>query len=237
MNLRAVLFDIDDTLYPSSLYAAEARRRAVEAMVRAGLGVGVDEAYAELMEVVREFTSNYSFHFDKLVQRLQERLRPGVQAPIVVAAGVVAYHGTKEELTPFPDALRALEYLRRTRILRGVLTNGFTAKQAEKLVRLGLHEMFSPNAIFISESMGIAKPHPKIFQIACESMRVLPGETLYVGDHPVKDVDPAHDAGLLACLRRDAGHHSHEQGVHPPDIVVSDLDELVEVLRGRYGVA
>lgn len=237
MNLRAVLFDIDDTLYPSSVYAANARRRAVEAMVRAGLEVPVDVALAELMEVVREFTSNYGQHFDKLVRRLAHRLRPGVQEAIVVAAGVVAYHGAKEELAPFPDAVRALEALQRSALLRGVLTNGFTAKQAEKLVRLGLHEMFSPNAIFISESVGIAKPHPKIFEIACDSLGVSPRETLYVGDHPRKDIDPAHEAGLLTCLRRDAGHHSHEAGVHPPDIVVSNFDELLRILRERYAAA
>ena len=43
-ELKAILFDIDDTLFPSSEFAEKARRSAVEAMVDAGLDVDVDVA-------------------------------------------------------------------------------------------------------------------------------------------------------------------------------------------------
>ena len=234
--MRAVLFDIDDTLYPTSAFAARARRRAVEAMVHAGLQVPVDEAYAELMAVVREFSSNYGGHYDQLLKRLSDRLRPGVHPGIVIASGVCAYHATKEHLKAFPDALRCLDALSRTTLLRGVLTNGLTVKQSEKLVRLGLENAFSPGAIFISEEIGVAKPHPRIFLTACERLGVEPGETLYVGDDPVRDVDPAHGAGLLTCLRRGDGSHCGTPGVHAPDIAVGTLDELPPILFERYGV-
>ncbi len=236
MTLRAVLFDIDDTLYGSTAFAAQARRRAVEAMVQAGLDSPVDAAYAELQEVVREYTSNHGHHFDKLVVRLGDRLRPGVHRGIVIAAGVCAYHATKEHLAPFPDATRALEALARTDLLRGVLTNGLTVKQSEKLVRLGLQNAFSPGAIFISEEMKVAKPHRDIFHRACASLGVRPAEALYVGDSPKKDIDPAHEAGLVTCLRRGQGSHAGEVAVHPPDLAVDSLDDLIVHLREGLGV-
>ncbi|NJN14701.1 MAG: TIGR02253 family HAD-type hydrolase [Planctomycetes bacterium] len=236
MSLRAVLFDIDDTLFATTAFAAQARRRAVEAMVLAGLDAPVDAAYAELCEVVREFSSNYSHHFDKLVVRLGTRLRPGVHRGVVIAAGVCAYHATKEHLKPFADAVRILDALGRTPLLRGVLTNGLTIKQAEKLVRLGLQNAFSPGAIFISEELGVAKPHPRIFHIACEAMGVEPGEALYVGDSPLRDIDPAHEAGLITCLRKGEGGHAREVGVHRPDLAVDSLDDLVVALRERFQV-
>ncbi|MFI5402914.1 MAG: haloacid dehalogenase, partial [Planctomycetota bacterium] len=74
MNLRAVLFDIDDTLFPTTKFAGRARLRPVDAMVHAGLDVDPEAAYRELEEVVREFSSNYGHHFDKLVLRLGARL-------------------------------------------------------------------------------------------------------------------------------------------------------------------
>ncbi len=236
MTLRAVLFDIDDTLYGSTAFAAQARRRAVEAMVQAGLDSPVDAAYAELQKVVREFTSNHGQHFDKLVARLGDRLRPGVHRGIVIAAGVCAYHATKEHLTPFADATRALEALARTDLLRGVLTNGLTVKQSEKLVRLGLQNAFSPGAIFISEEMKIAKPHREIFHRACASLAIRPEETFYVGDSAEKDIDPAHEAGLLTCLRRGEGSHARETSVHAPDLAVDSLDDFIVHLRERYEV-
>ncbi len=235
--LTAVLFDIDDTLFPTTRFAARARRCAVEAMTLAGLDIDADAAFAELEQVVAEFSSNYGHHFDKLVLRLADRLRPGVHPAIVVASGVCAYHATKEHIKAFPDAVRTLSALGRTDLKRGVLTNGLTVKQAEKLVRLGLKNAFSPGAIFISEEIGVAKPHPKIFLVACEALGTEPNETLYVGDHPKKDIDSAHEAGLVTCLRRGSGRHADKVGRHAPDIAVDSLEELLPILRDRFAVA
>ncbi|MHC4339711.1 MAG: TIGR02253 family HAD-type hydrolase [Planctomycetota bacterium] len=236
MTLRAVLFDIDDTLFPTSVFAERARRSAVEAMVAAGLDVEVEEAYSELEEVVLEFTSNYDRHFDQLILRLGDRLEKGVHRAIVIASGVQAYHATKRHLDPFPDVARALEELKTTELVRGVVSNGLTVKQAEKLVRLGLSNAFSPDAIFISEDIGAAKPHPRIFVVACEHLGIEPGEAMYVGDSPVKDVDAAHEAGLITCLRRGDGKYADQVGRHPPSHVVEDFDRLVQILQDDYGI-
>jgi putative hydrolase of the HAD superfamily len=237
MSLRAVLFDIDDTLFPTTKFAGQARRRAVDAMVHAGLDVDPQSACAELEEVVREFSSNYGHHFDKLVLRLGSRLQRGVHPAIVIASGICAYHAAKEHIRPYPDAVRALAALAKTDLRRGVVTNGLTVKQAEKLVRLGLERAFSPDSIFISEELGVAKPHPRIFTLACESLSIEPHEALYVGDHPAKDIDPAHEAGLHTCLRRGGGRHADERAAHAPEFVVDSLDELIAVLRERFGVS
>jgi len=234
MALRAVLFDIDDTLFPTSTFAERARRRAVDAMVGAGLQVPTEEAYEELKEVVAEFSSNYGRHFDQLVLRLHDRVREGVHPAIVIASGVRAYHATKEHLHAFPDALRALDALHRTDLVLGVISNGLTIKQAEKLVRLGFANSF--DAIFISEEIGVAKPHPKIFLAACDRLGISPNEALYVGDDPVKDVDSAHEAGMVAVLRRGTGKHAGAKGKHKPDFVVDNLDQLVVVLQEHFGI-
>jgi len=236
MTIQAILFDLDDTLFATTEFAAHARRRAVEAMVHEGLEVGIDQAYRELIDVVGEFSSNYGHHFDKLVLRLGTHLRPGVHPAIVIAAGVRAYHEAKARIEPFPDAVRALDALAHTDLVRGVLTNGLTIKQAEKLVRLGLQHAFSPDALFISEEMGVAKPHPRIFQIACERLSIAPGKCLYVGDSPRTDIDPAHHAGLRTCWRRGRGKHAAVSGDTVPDYVVDSLDELLPALERDVGV-
>jgi len=236
MTLRAVLFDIDDTLFATSEFAARARRRAVEAMTSSGLGIDADTAYAELQEVVREFSSNYSRHFHQLITRLGDCILPGVHPAIVIASGVRAYHATKEHMHPYQDAILVLDALRRTNLVRAVLSNGLTIKQAEKLVRLGLANAFSPGAVFISEEMGIAKPNSKIFRIACERLGVEPGDALYVGDNAPMDMDPAHEAGLLTCLRAGSGKHGAAKGRHTPDFIVKELTELIPILQDRFGV-
>ena len=58
-----------------------------------------------------------------------------------------------------------------------------------------------------------------------------------MGDRPAKDVDPAHEAGLLTCLRVGDRTHKDNHGVHTPDITINNLDELVTILGEMYGVA
>ena len=83
-KLSAILFDVDDTLFSTTQFAALARQRAVEAMVRQGLRMPVSEVRRELNEVIAEFTSNYSQHFDKLLLRLPPNSYAGVNRALIV---------------------------------------------------------------------------------------------------------------------------------------------------------
>ena len=69
MSLAAVLFDIDDTLFSPTEFAQRARANSVRAMRAAGLSLTQEEVERELDEVIREFSSNYHHHFDKLLMR------------------------------------------------------------------------------------------------------------------------------------------------------------------------
>ena len=136
-DLKAIFFDIDDTLYSTSEFARLARQRSIEAMLEAGLNIPRETLARELEEVVSEFPSNYEHHYDKLLLRLPAEALAGINPAVVVAAGVVAYHQTKvRELRPYDDVLFALRRLSRTGLILGVITGGLAVKQAEKLIRL-----------------------------------------------------------------------------------------------------
>ena len=137
--LDVVLFDIDDTLYSTTAFATDARRNAVAAMVNYGLQVTEEEGVRELSEVVSEFTSNYDEHLDRLIDRLGPSRLGGRNPAVLIAAGVVAYHQTKErQLKPLPDAVALLRALSQAKVRTGIVSAGLRIKQAEKLVRLGV---------------------------------------------------------------------------------------------------
>jgi putative hydrolase of the HAD superfamily len=94
-TLRAIFFDIDDTLYSTSEFAALARRNAVENMRAHGFRMATEDALRELGEIVQEFSSNYEHHFDKLLRRVPRHYWEGINENILVAAAVVGYHETK----------------------------------------------------------------------------------------------------------------------------------------------
>ena len=236
-KLSAILFDVDDTLYSTTQFAALARQRAVEAMVRQGLRLPVAEVRRELSEVISEFTSNYGNHFDKLLLRLPPASHAGVNRALIIAAGIMAYHATKAELQPFPDVL---PFLRRVHeqgdVVLGVITHGLELKQAEKLLLLNVVPYLHPGAIFISDQVGISKPNPKLYQRACSAMGLVPGEVMYVGDNPLHDVDPVNAVGMIPVrLHRDTRHEGLV-GQSKPRYDIRTFDELVPVLEKDFGL-
>jgi len=237
-RLKAVLFDIDDTLFSTTEFASRARRDAVEAMRRHGLKVPADDLLRELNEAIAEFGSNYEHHFEKLLLRLPRAKLEGVNWSIVIAAAVAAYHDAKfTRLVPFDDVGPALSRLAGTKLQLGIVTDGLEMKQAEKLIRLKLTSYFPHRAIFISDRIGISKPNPKIFLRACEALDLPPALTMYVGDHPVKDVDGANAAGLITVLVDRKGRHAGTPCETKPRHTISDLGELLHLIRDDYKVS
>lgn len=236
--MDAIFFDVDDTLFSTSEFARLARRAACEAMAEVGLKLPVDQLELELREVVSEFTSNYDHHFDQLLRRIPRRHYKGVNHAILVAAGVKAYHDTKtQQLAPYPDAVELLRDLAEVEgLVRGVITSGLGVKQAEKVLRLGIYPYLSPNAIYISDQIGINKPNVKLYRRACSDLNLKPARCVYVGDRMTRDIDPANSLGLTTVLIRRGGRHSAEQGESTPDHVIGHFDELREILREQYEV-
>ncbi|MCC6466372.1 MAG: TIGR02253 family HAD-type hydrolase [Planctomycetes bacterium] len=236
-TLRAIFFDIDDTLFSTSEFAALARRNAIEGMRAHGFRMAAEDALRELGEIITEFSSNYEHHFDKLLLRVPAHYHEGVNRSVLVAAGIVGYHETKfRELRPYEDAADVLKLLReQTSLKLGVITDGLALKQAEKLVRLGIANLLDRNAIFISDEIGISKPNPKLFLRACSALGLRPSECMYVGDRPRLDIDPCNRIGMISVLNRRTTKQQ-PPGETQPDFEIHNFFDLLDILRRRFGL-
>jgi len=239
--LQALFFDIDDTLCATTQFALRARRNAVRAMIAAGVEADEELVFRELVEVIAEFSSNYEHHYDKLLLRLPPSTLEHVNRALVVAAGVAAYHDTKfRELSPYPGVIELLGELRELGVRLGIITHGWTIKQAEKLVRLGLVPLLDRDSIFISDQIGIAKPNPKLYATALRAHDLDPARTVYVGDNPVNDVAPPKSLGMVTILARlnaEPGDGERRLGeAETPDFVIHSFQDLREILRAQFGL-
>ena len=234
--LKAIFFDIDDTLFSTTRFAREARWAGIDAMIKMGLQVDREMAYRELMEVIAEFSSNYGAHYDKFLSRLPSASLDGLNSGLLVAAAVVAYHETKfRELIAYEDVTEAMRRLRaETPLILGVISSGLRIKQAEKLIRLGVWRYVHPRAIFITDEVGIGKPNPKLYRRACDSVGILPEEAMYVGDHPIHDIDAANRSGMISVWHRREGKYLELAGETKPDYTVFNFWDLIEILQTRY---
>jgi putative hydrolase of the HAD superfamily len=235
--LRAVLFDIDDTLFSTTRFAAAARRNAVHAMVETGLDLPEEVVLKELEEVLTEFSSNYDHHFDQLLRRLRPKALESVNPALIVAAGVAAYHDTKfRELKPLDDVIPLLSALRKAGVITGILTHGWTIKQAEKIVRLGLVPHLDLRAVFISDQLGLSKPNPKIYALALRDLGLVAAEAMYVGDSPSHDITPPKSLGMKAVWARRASRFQPGPADAQPDHIVDDFLQLRRILKQQYGL-
>ncbi|BAD84875.1 hydrolase, HAD superfamily [Thermococcus kodakarensis KOD1] len=225
--IKAVLFDLDDTLVDTTKLAELARRNAVENMVRHGLPVDFDTAYNELLELINEYGSNFGRHFDYLLRRLDLP-----QNPKWIAAGVIAYHNTKfAYLRSVKNARRVLLELKREGYKVAVVTDGDPIKQWEKILRLELDEYFDD--VFISDYLGVKKPHPKIFLKALRKLDVKPEEAVMVGDRLYSDIYGAKNVGMTTVWFRYGKYRDREmEYVEYADFTIERLEDLLKIIRG-----
>ncbi len=224
--IKAILFDIDNVLYNSSYQVEMARRAAVEAMIKtANWTMTVEEGMEKLEEIVRRYGSNFNKHYDMLVGNRRDKYK-------IVAAGVVAYHNTKRlYLKPYDDTIPTLTRLKNSGYRVGVVTDGLAVKQWEKLVRLGLQDMF--DTVVVSEEAGVEKPDPAIFEKACEELEVMPEDCVYVGDRLDTDILGANRVGMttVRLLRGRYKNQKPRSLQERPDFEIKRMEELLEILK------
>ena len=93
-------------------------------------------------------------------------------------------------------------------------------------MRLGLVPYLDPEAIFISDQIGISKPNPKLYLPRCATSACSPREVMYVGDNPEHDIAPPKSIGMITVWARRAAKHDLEGTGIVPDTRVDDFDEL-----------
>ncbi|MDE0890929.1 MAG: HAD family hydrolase, partial [Planctomycetota bacterium] len=119
----------------------------------------------------------------------------------------------------------------------GIITHGWTEKQAEKLVRLGVIPYINKDAIFISDEIGISKPNPKLYETALNRLDLQAAEVMYVGDSPAHDVAPAKSLGMITAFARRASKWTPSGESQQADHDIDSFEQLRAILRDQYEVS
>jgi putative hydrolase of the HAD superfamily len=125
--------------------------------------------------------------------------------------------------TLFDDVVPVLERLRSAGMTLGIVSN-FEEWLERLLERLGVRELFDVRVI--SGVEGLEKPDPRIFRLAMERAGVEPARSVYVGDNPAFDVDPALAVGMFPVLIDRRGRYPDAPGPR-----IASLDELPAILE------
>ncbi|MFF3688929.1 HAD family hydrolase [Streptomyces sp. NPDC002187] len=233
MPIRAVLWDIDDTIfdYTGADHAGMQQHLSNE---------GLPDGYVSVGQALgrwRELTDHHWARFaagetdfqgqrrDRVRSFLGRELSDG-EADAWFGRHVVHYEAA---WALFPDALPVLDMLAHD-YRHGVLSNSSIHNQDRKLRVLGVRDRFE--AVVCAVELGVSKPDPAAFHAACEALDLAPQEVAYVGDQPDIDAGGAVAAGLVGIWLDRAG-----LGGRPELTRITGLDELPGVLRAdtRFG--
>ncbi|MEU1279605.1 HAD family hydrolase [Streptomyces sp. NPDC005805] len=236
MPIRAVLWDIDDTIFD---YAG-ADRAGMSAHLA---GEGLPDAYRDVGEALAAWKRITEVHWARVARGLtdfqgqrRDRVRDFLGRPAMTDAEADDWFGRhlvhyEAAWALFPDTLPALDLLAGD-YRHAVLSNSSLANQERKLRALGVRDRFE--AVVCAIDMGVHKPEARAFLAACEILGLRPQEVAYVGDQPDIDARGAAEAGLTGVWLDRAG-----LGGRPELTRITGLDQLAPLLRGdtRFGAS
>ena len=227
MKIKAVLLDLDDTLWPVRpllLHAEAALYEWIQVHVP-----HVAAAYSiEALRAKRQglIASDPRFRYDLWA------LRHTVLSQVFVEHGEVAakadlamavFAHARNQVSLYADVEPGLTQLAQ-HVKLGTISNGFADLQA-----IGLARHFQVS--LAAHQFGCAKPDTRIFHAACAALALAPAEVLYVGDDLLLDVEGAQRAGLPAAWMNRSGIVSQERA-HPqirPELECRDLYDLLQL--------
>lgn len=218
--LRAILFDLDDTLFDHRHGA----RQALAAVHRAHACFAAlefdrfERAHAEHLEALHiQVLAGHTQIDEARTERFRRLLAAagGDEREAEAAARTyrTCYVAVRQ---PIPGAKALLTRLREHARI-GVVSNNLLAEQQEKLEQCALGEHV--DALVVSEETGISKPDPRIFAIALARLDATPAEALMIGDSWAADIEGARAAGVPAIWFNPCGLES-------PDPLVPQIRQL-----------
>jgi HAD superfamily hydrolase (TIGR02253 family) len=221
--IRAVVFDLDNTLIDFMRMKDEAVHAAAAAMVDAGLRMPVEEVVAGIEAVYQEKGIEYQRVFDDF---LQDAL--GTVDWKILASGVLAYRRSREaHLVLYPRALSTLIELTKRGLKLAVVSDAPRREAWLRLVALGLHHVFDVVVTF--EDTGKHKPDPAPFRRALELLEVAPAEALMLGDWAERDVVGARQVGMQTVFARYGDVFGTEES--GADYEIDDIARLLEIVE------
>lgn len=225
--IRAVIFDIDNTLTDFMKMKRASVDSAVEGMIDAGLQVKKTEMVEKIFEIYWKDGVEDQNIFDKVLKK-----EYGKVDYKILAAGIIGYRRAKAgAMALYPHVNLTLMELLKDGIKSVVISDAPKLAVWLRIVDLGLHNYF--DHVITSEDTGVKKPAPEGFRKALEILGTLPSETIMVGDWAERDMVGAKRVGIrTAWAKYGDTFDTKESGA---EFELNDILDLVKIIRTENG--
>ena len=225
--IRAIVFDLDNTLTDFMTMKAAAIDAAIDGMIDAGLKLPREAVRARIDAIYQEQGMEYQRVFDAL---LESEL--GHIDPKILASGVVAYRRARESsLVLYPHVHMTLLELVKRGIRLGVVSDAPQAQAWLRLCSLGLQHVF--DAVVTHDDTHEYKPSPAPFREVLRRLGVDAAAAIMVGDWPARDMVGGKQLGMRTAFARYGDTFGTQQSGADHDL--NDVFELVAIVDQLNG--
>ena len=216
-QLKAVLFDVDGTLYPQSFFIRTSLRFFLQ---HPRLSI----AFRHLRHDVRAIGGVEDLHLAQVSLAAGYMRIPAEQAEELLNTHIYGtYMNMLSKAKPYPKVEPLLADLKKAGLKLGVITD---YPVGAKVSALGFDRYW--DVTISADTMGHLKPEPDAFLLAAEEMKISPEQIIYVGNEYKYDIIGAKKAGMKTA-------HLAQKAVPDSvaDITFSDFDDLRSYILGN----
>jgi HAD superfamily hydrolase (TIGR01549 family) len=221
-QIKAVLFDLDDTLYDhrfSSRNGLRALKNVYDCFKNAELDV-LEMEYLKLLNEIhlsKVLTGIYTIDEARAERYRRFFLKFGVDAGLeeINHAREIYTSAYRVIQRAVPGSIELLNKLKK-KVKLGIVSNNYGTEQEAKINSCGFNRYF--DAVVTSVEVGITKPSPEIFFMALEKLGFMPAETVMIGDSWNSDIKGARNAGINPIWFNRYGFDYPEENSNIPEI-------------------
>lgn len=221
-GIKAVIFDLDNTLVDFMAMKRQAVDAAIGAMMDAGLNLTFDQMKTHIDAIYKEQGIEYQQVFDQLLKELLGKVDMRI-----LSAGIIAYRRAREAaLKPYPHVTATLIELNRKQIKLAIVSDAPAREAWLRLCFVNYHHFF--NHVVTYDDSGERKPSPKPFLMALDMLGVQPSEAIMVGDWADRDMVGARNVGMKTAFAA-YGDSFGNQTVNA-DFTLTDIKQLLDIV-------
>ncbi|MBE0433143.1 HAD-IIIA family hydrolase [candidate division WOR-3 bacterium] len=220
--IKAIIFDLDNTLVDFMAMKDRAIESAALAMIDAGLKMSKQDAVQKIYDVYEEEGIEDQRVFDKFLTRVLGTIDYRIHA-----AGIIGYRRAREAaLVLYPHVQLVLMELMKRGIKLAVLSDAPRLQAWLRLCQLNLHNIF--DIVITFEDTNKRKPAPEPFKLALEKLKVQPEQSIMVGDWAERDIYGAKLLKMKTVFARYGDRFGTETS--GADYEVDDIIHLLDIV-------
>lgn len=221
--MKAIIFDLDDTLYQEHDYVRSGFKAVAKVLATKFTELNAGQVYEEFLAAWHKNGRGKVFDVVCELHGLE----------VDIALLVEFYRKHLPTLSLYSDAIEILAWLKEKHFQIGIITDGHSTMQWQKIEALGLREIM--DGIVVTDDLGADcwKPSVAPYLKVAEMLEVSVKNCFYVGDNPHKDFITAKKLGMHTVrIIRPVGDHMQTRlsEEYEADLTISMLTELIPLL-------